>query len=281
MVIIFDGKKRQKEILNSIKPKIEKLKENNIIPKLSIINVGKNPSSLVYIRNKINLLKELNLLYDLYNFEENVNEETIIKLINKLNEDKKVNGILVQLPLPSHLNTYRIINSIDPIKDVDGLTNYNLGRLMDKDEMLAPCTPKAIIDILESSNVNVEGKDVVIINNSIVVGKPLSIMLTNRFATVSICHIKTKNIKVYTEKAEILITATGVPKLIKKEHVKEGAIVIDAGIAKLNGKIVGDVEFEEVSKICSFITPVPGGVGPMTIAMLIFNLIRCCELQLS
>jgi 5,10-methylene-tetrahydrofolate dehydrogenase/Methenyl tetrahydrofolate cyclohydrolase len=216
MVVIFNGKKRQKEKLEILKSDIEKLKANNIIPKLAIINVSKNPSSLIYIRNKINILKELNLLYEIFNLEENVNEETIIKLINKLNEDKNVNGILIQLPLPPHLDTYKIINSINPIKDVDGLTSYNLGKLMAKDETLAPCTPKAIIDILESSNIKVEGSDIVIVNNSIVVGKPLSIMLTNRFATVSICHIKTKDLKSYTKNADIVITATGVPKLIKK-----------------------------------------------------------------
>jgi len=280
MTIIFDGRKRKEEILKELIPRISKLKER-IIPCLAIINVGKNPSSLVYIRNKINALKELNLNYKLFNFEENVKKEELINLIKNLNTDNTIHGIIVQLPLPKHLNVYEIVNHIDPIKDVDGITNYNLGRLMHGDESLAPCTPKGIIDILEKSSINVEGKNVVIINNSIIIGKPLSIMLTNRFATVSICHIKTQDFSLFTKEADIIITATGVPKLLKREHVSKGSIVIDAGISKINDKIVGDADFENLLDLCYLITPVPGGVGPMTIAMLISNLIKCCELILE
>lgn len=281
MVIIFDGKRRKEEILNSLKPRINKIKSEGIIPCLSIINIGKNPSSLIYIRNKINAIKELQLNYKLFNLNEEITNEEIIKLIEKLNKEKETHGIIVQLPLPKHLNVYKIVNAIDPFKDVDGLTNYNLGKLMHKDETLAACTPKGIIDILEISNINIEGKDIVIINNSIIVGKPLFIMLTNRFASVSVCHIKTKDLNKYTKNAEIIITATGVPKLLKKENVRENSIIIDAGISRINKRIVGDVDFKNVKDICYLITPVPGGVGPMTIAMLIKNLIICCEKQIN
>ncbi|MDT7891853.1 MAG: bifunctional 5,10-methylenetetrahydrofolate dehydrogenase/5,10-methenyltetrahydrofolate cyclohydrolase [Thermoproteota archaeon] len=279
MVIIFDGNKRKEEILNSLKPRIEKIRRKGINPKLSIVNVGKNPASLSYIKMKIQALKKLNLEYELYDFEK-IEEKDLIELIKELNE-KDTNGILIQMPLPSYLNAKKILNEIEPIKDVDCLTEENLGKLMYNDETIAPCTPKGIIDILESEKIELEGKEVVIVNNSILIGKPLSIMLTNRFATVTLCHVKTKDLKAHTSKADILITATGVPKLIKKEHIKKGVVLIDAGFTKINEKPVGDVDFEEVKDLCSLITPTPGGVGPMTVAMLVKNLITCTELQLG
>jgi methylenetetrahydrofolate dehydrogenase (NADP+)/methenyltetrahydrofolate cyclohydrolase len=279
MVIIFDGNKRKEEILNSLKPRIEKIRREGINPKLSIVNVGKNPASLSYIKMKIQALKKLNLEYELYDFEK-IEEKDLIELIKELNE-KDTNGILIQMPLPSYLNAKKILNEIEPIKDVDCLTEENLGKLMYNDETIAPCTPKGIIDILESEKIELEGKEVVIVNNSILIGKPLSIMLTNRFATVTLCHVKTKDLKAHTSKADILITATGVPKLIKKEHIKKGVVLIDAGFTKINEKPVGDVDFEEVKDLCSLITPTPGGVGPMTVAMLVKNLITCTELQLG
>jgi methylenetetrahydrofolate dehydrogenase (NADP+)/methenyltetrahydrofolate cyclohydrolase len=279
MVIIFDGNKRKEEILNSLKPRIEKIRRKGINPKLSIVNVGKNPASLSYIKMKIQALKKLNLEYELYDFEK-IEEKDLIELIKELNE-KDTNGILIQMPLPSYLNAKKILNEIEPTKDVDCLTEENLGKLMYNDETIAPCTPKGIIDILESEKIELEGKEVVIVNNSILIGKPLSIMLTNRFATVTLCHVKTKDLKEHTSKADILITATGVPKLIKKEHIKKGVVLIDAGFTKINEKPVGDVDFEEVKDLCSLITPTPGGVGPMTVAMLVKNLITCTELQLG
>jgi methylenetetrahydrofolate dehydrogenase (NADP+)/methenyltetrahydrofolate cyclohydrolase len=279
MVIIFDGNKRKEEILNSLKPRIEKIRREGINPKLSIVNVGKNPASLSYIKMKIQALKKLNLEYELYDFEK-IEEKDLIELIKELNE-KDTNGILIQMPLPSYLNAKKILNEIEPIKDVDCLTEENLGKLMYNDETIAPCTPKGIIDILESEKIELEGKEVIIVNNSILIGKPLSIMLTNRFATVTLCHVKTKDLKAHTSKADILITATGVPKLIKKEHIKKGVVLIDAGFTKINEKPVGDVDFEEVKDLCSLITPTPGGVGPMTVAMLVKNLITCTELQLG
>ncbi len=281
MVIVFDGNKRKKEILESLKNDIEKIRKMNVNPKLAIINVGSNPASLSYIKMKISALKELKLAYEYYSFDENIEEKELLKKINELNDRKDVNGIIVQLPLPPHLRTQVILNAIDPIKDVDALNEINLGKLMYKKEILTPCTPKGIIDILEYSGIDVEGKNVVIINNSILIGKPLSILLTNRFATVTMCHVKTKDLSYYTKRAEIIITATGVPNLIRKEHISENVVLIDAGFSKINDKITGDVEFEEVKDSCYLITPTPGGVGPMTVAMLIKNLITCTEIQLG
>lgn len=280
MVIVFDGKKRQKQILNSLKKDVEELKRKYVIPRLAIIDATNNEASKIFIRQKINALKKLNLEYELYNANE-ADENYLIELIKNLNENEKVNGILVQLPLPQKFNTERIINKIDPLKDVDGLTSKNLGELMQGIEEIVPCTPKAIVDILETNKIDLEGKDVTIVNNSIVVGKPLAIMLTRRFATVSICHVKTKNLEEYTKNSEILITATGVANLIKENMVKENAIVIDAGISRINNEVKGDVEFEKVKEKCKLITPVPGGVGPVTVAMVVSNLISCSKKQLK
>ena len=280
MVIVFDGRKRQEEILNSLKNDIDYLKRRNVIPNLAIIDATNNESSKIFIKQKINALKKLSLSYELYNANE-VDEKNLIELIKNLNENERVNGILVQLPLPPKFNTERIINQIDPLKDVDGLTSYNLGNLMHGKEEIAACTPKAIIDILECNKIDVEGKEVTIVNNSIVVGKPLAMMLTRRFATVSICHVKTRNLEEYTKKSEILITATGVAYLIKNEMVKDEAIVIDAGISRVNNMVKGDVDFENVKNKCKLITPVPGGVGPVTVAMVVKNLINCCKSQLK
>jgi methylenetetrahydrofolate dehydrogenase (NADP+)/methenyltetrahydrofolate cyclohydrolase len=280
MVIVFDGRKRQEEILNSLKNDIDYLKRRNVIPNLAIIDATNNESSKIFIKQKINALKKLSLSYELYNANE-ADEKNLIELIKNLNENERVHGILIQLPLPPKFNTERIINQIDPLKDVDGLTSYNLGNLMHGKEEIAACTPKAIIDILECNKIDVEGKEVTIVNNSIVVGKPLAMMLTRRFATVSICHVKTRNLEEYTKKSEILITATGVANLIKNEMVKDEAIVIDAGISRVNNMVKGDVDFENVKNKCKLITPVPGGVGPVTVAMVVKNLINCCKLQLK
>jgi len=278
VVIVFDGNKRKEEILLKLRPRIDLLFSRKIKPKLAIINVGNNPASLSYIKMKIQTLKKLNLEYEFFNFE-NIEENQLIELIKQLNEDDKINGILIQMPLPKNINASKVLNAIYEIKDVDCLTEKNLGKLMYNDEKIAPCTPKGIIDILESSKIEIEGKNVVIVNNSILIGKPLSMMLTNRFATVTLCHIKTKNLIEHTRNADILITATGVPNLIRSEHVKEGVVLIDAGFSKINDKPVGDVDFENVKEKCYLITPTPGGVGPMTVAMLINNLITCTELQ--
>jgi methylenetetrahydrofolate dehydrogenase (NADP+)/methenyltetrahydrofolate cyclohydrolase len=239
--------------------------------------VGENPSSRIYIENKQKACEKLGIASNLYEFPESMKEEKLEALIKQLNDDKRVHGIIVQLPLPKHIDEKKILNMISPKKDVDGLNAVNIGNLLLGDETIAPCTPKGIIRMLEKMKIQVEKRNVVIVNNSIVVGKPLAMMLTNRFATVTLCHVKTKFLKEHTKKAEILITATGVPNLIKKDMVREGAVVIDAGICYREGKVYGDVDFENVKSIASFITPVPGGVGPMTVAMVLENTLILAE----
>ena len=277
MVVVIDGKRIAKEIREELKKRVEKLKEKNIKPTLAIILVGDNPASILYITNKQKAAREVGIECIIHKFSEEAEEEEVLGLIQRLNEDEKIHGIIVQLPLPKHLNEQIILDSISPEKDVDGLTPFNAGNLSLGNERIAPCTPKGIIKLLEKMKIEVEGKNVVIVNNSNVVGKPLALMLTNRFATVTLCHVKTKDLKEHTKKADILITATGVPCLIKADMVKEGAVVIDAGIKYSEKRIEGDVDFENVKKKVSYITPVPGGVGPMTVAMVLENTLILAE----
>lgn len=279
MVIIYDGNKRKREILDSLRPSVHSLLREGIRPTLAIINVGMNLASLSFIRQKILALKSMGFDYEYYDFKSTAEEDEIIRLITELNRATNVNGILVQLPLPPHLNPRRILNKIYFVKDVDGLSEKNLGKLMHGDELIPPCAPSAVLDAIENAGVKLEGKNVVIISNSILIGKPLAMMLTNRYATVTLCHVKTKDLIEHTKRADILITATGVPKLIKKEFIKEKAIVIDVGFTKVNDEIYGDVNFEDIKDKCSFITPTPGGIGPVTVAMVIKNLITCTMIQ--
>lgn len=262
MTIIMDGKKLSEEIINSLKDKVKNLG-------LAVILVGNNPASIIYVNMKEKKMKELEIYFEKHHLDENVDETEIINLINQLNNNDKITGILVQLPLPKKFDKEKILDSISPKKDVDCLTSYNLGKLL-KGNDFAPCTPKGIIRLLDEYNINVEGKNIVIINNSNLIGKPLAMMLTNKNATVTICHEKTKNIKEYTLNADIIITATGKHGLITKDMINQ-PIIIDAGISKVNDKIVGDCL--DVKEKSTYITPVPGGVGPMTIAMLIENLL--------
>jgi methylenetetrahydrofolate dehydrogenase (NADP+)/methenyltetrahydrofolate cyclohydrolase len=275
--IIIDGKKISGEIIERLKPRIQKLKKKNINPTLAIILVGNNPSSKIYVTNKQKVCEKTGIGSNLYEFPESMKEEKLISLIQQLNNDKKIHGIIVQLPLPSHIDEKKILSLVSSDKDVDGLNPVNLGNLLIGNEFLVPCTPKGIIKMLEKMKIPVEKKNVVIVNNSNVVGKPLAMMLTNRFATVTLCHVKTKFLSQYTKKAEILITATGVPNLIKKDMVKEGIVIVDAGICYKDDKVCGDVDFENVKDIASYITPVPGGVGPMTVAMVLENTLILAE----
>ncbi len=275
--IIIDGKKISGEIIERLKPRIQKLKKKNINPTLAIILVGNNPSSKIYVTNKQKACEKTGIGSNLYEFPDSMKEEKLTSLIQQLNNDKKIHGIIVQLPLPSHIDEKKILSLVSFDKDVDGLNPVNLGNLLIGNEFLVPCTPKGIIKMLEKMKIPVEKKNVVIVNNSNVVGKPLAMMLTNRFATVTICHVKTKFLSQYTKKAEILITATGVPNLIKKDMVKEGVVIVDAGICYKDDKVCGDVDFENVKNIASYITPVPGGVGPMTVAMVLENTLILAE----
>jgi len=277
MVVIIDGKKMAEEIKEELKSRVKKLSNRKIIPTLAIVMVGQNPASKIFTRNKQEASEEIGMNSTLYEYQENMKEEKLIELIQKLNKDKKIHGIIVQLPLPKHIDEKKVLNTISPDKDVDGLNPVNVGNLLLGNESIVPCTPKGIIRMLEKMKIPVEKKNVVIVNNSNVVGKPLAVMLTNRFATVTLCHVKTKYLSQHTKKAEILITATGVANLIKKEMVKEKTVVIDGGISYKQDKVCGDVDFENVKDIASYITPVPGGIGPMTVAMVLENTLILTE----
>lgn len=276
---IIDGAKLAKKILKDLKPKVKKLN-----PKLVIVQVGNDAASNSYIRKKMESCKEVGMRCEHMHFKKSTFKE-LIKVIHKLNEDDDVTGYIIQLPLPGALqeNEPQLFREIDPYKDVDGFTAYNLGKmfLSTEFEHLPPATPAGIVEILKSEKIDVEGKCVVIVGHSNIVGKPLGTMLLNRNATVIQCHKFTEDLAHYTKQADILITAVGKAKLIKANMVKSGVIVIDVGMNRSDGKLVGDVDFEPVKKIASAITPVPGGVGPMTVASLIRNCVRAKERQLQ
>lgn len=273
---IIDGKLMSKKIREELK---EKLSKENITPSLAVIKVGNNKASEIYVRNKEKACKEVGINFIGINFPEEISEDTVINEIERLNNDISVNGILVQLPLPSSFDSGYIINKIDPVKDVDGLTYTNVGNLALENECLVSCTPLGVIELLKMHNVDLKGKNACIVGRSNLVGKPLIQLLLQNDATVSVCHSKSKDIKEYTRRADILIVAVGHPNLITKDMVKEGAIVIDVGINKGENTLCGDVDFESVSKKASLITPVPGGVGPMTIASLLKNVVKAYEIQ--
>ena len=270
MAVIIDGKKCAEEILDNLKDKISKLEKK---PSLAVILANDNPSSKIYVDNKEKVSMELGIKSSVYRFDKSITQGELIKLIHELNADKNINGILVQLPLFEHLNSQEIIELINPKKDVDGFHPINVGRLNCGLEPYAICcTPKGIIKLLKKYKINLVGKNVVVIGRSNIVGKPTATLLTNENATVTLAHSKTKKLKEITKNADIIVSATGHPKLIKADMVKKGAVVIDVGITKqINGKLAGDVDFEKVKNVASYITPVPKGVGPMTIACLMEN----------
>ena len=266
---LLNGKKVRKEILTKLKTQVEKLPRKL---GLCVIQVGNDPASCVYIRQKEKMAEQLNYNFRHLKFKENISEKELLNKIEELNKDDLIDGILVQMPLPKHLNPRVIENAIDPLKDVDGLTDINTGKLFHNVDSLIPCTPKGIIDLLAYYQIPLEGKNVVIIGRSDLVGKPLEGLMTNRNATVTLCHSKTKNLQAITKTADILVVAVGKPHLITKEYIKDGTIIIDVGINRLeDGTLCGDVLFEDVKEKASAITPVPGGVGPMTIAELAQN----------
>lgn len=282
MAEIIDGKKIAEEIEKNIKAELDALeKKYSKRPCLAVILVGENAASKIYVQKKEEACDAVGVLFKKIELPEATTEQELIEIIRELNNDNKIHGILVQLPLPTHIDSRKIINTISPTKDVDGLTAENMGSLLLNNEKILPCTPLGIITMLKKIGVGVEGRNVVIVNHSKIVGRPLAAMLLNRNATPTICHIKTKDLKSQTLDADILVTATGVPGLIKADMVKNGAVVIDGGIKKVGEKVVGDVEFESVSKKASYITPVPGGVGPMTVAMVLVNLVELFKEQIK
>ena len=270
MAIIIDGKKVAKELLENLKTKVQQSEKK---PALAVILANDNVSSKIYVSNKEKQSLALGYKSSVYIFDKSVTQGQLIKLIHELNEDEQINGILVQLPLFDHLDANQIIELINPKKDVDGFHPINVGKLNCGLKPYATCcTPKGIIKLLKAYNIELEGKNAVVIGRSNIVGKPIATLLTNENATVTLAHSKTKDLKSITKNADIIVSATGIPKLIKADMVKKGAVVIDVGITRqLNKTLVGDVDFEKVQKKASYITPVPGGVGPMTIACLMEN----------
>ena len=272
---IIDGKMVASQIKENIIAEIKSLKQKTgKIPGLAVVLVGDDPASAVYVRNKNKTCKNMGF----QSFENilpgNTKESTLLGLINELNKDERVSGILVQLPLPSHISSYKILEAINPQKDVDGFHLENIGRLVTGNATFKPCTPEGIIQLLDHYKVDVEGKNAVVLGRSNIVGKPISLLLLERNATVTICHSRTKNLSAITKLADILIAAIGKPNFVTADMVKDDVVIIDVGINRVNDKLIGDVDYQSVSKKASLITPVPGGVGPMTIAVLMANTLQ-------
>lgn len=270
---ILDGKKIREEILEDLK---EKVKDLNLT--LAVIQIGEDPASSIYIGQKEKMCNNLGINFKHYNLKDDVNNDEVISLINKLNNDETT-GILLQLPIPKHLDEQKILNTINYKKDVDGLTNANVANLVLNERGLIPCTPKGVMTILKHYNINLNGKKVVIIGRSNLVGKPLFNLMLNENATVTLCHSKTKDLKEYTLNADIVVAAVGKPKFVTEDMIREGAIVVDVGISRVDGKVVGDVDYDNIKDKASYITPVPGGVGPMTIASLAENIYEAYLIQ--
>lgn len=278
MYQIIDGKKISQEIKDELKEKVAKMVEEGKKIALAVIQVGNDPASSVYVRNKKNACAYIGIESLSYELPEETTEAELVALVEKLNEDDKVNGILVQLPLPKHIDEEKIIQTISPAKDVDGFHMQNVGALCVGSKGFVSCTPLGIIELLKRSGIEIAGKNCVVIGRSNIVGKPMGLLLLRENGTVTICHSKTKNIKEIAKQADILVVAIGKPKFVDETYVKEGAVVIDVGIHRnAENKLCGDVDFEKVAPHTSAITPVPGGVGPMTIAMLMNNCVSSVE----
>ncbi|NLM33268.1 MAG: bifunctional 5,10-methylenetetrahydrofolate dehydrogenase/5,10-methenyltetrahydrofolate cyclohydrolase [Acholeplasmataceae bacterium] len=274
--MLLDGKMLSNKIKNELKAEFAKLDPK---PKLVVILVGDDPASKLYIQSKQKACEEVGVISETILLDSTITEEQLVLEIERLNNDPTVHGILVQLPLPKHLNETLIINTISDKKDVDGFHIYNKGRLINNLETIVPATPLGVLTLLKEYNIEIKGKHAVVIGRSNIVGRPMAALLLNHDATVTICHRYTENLKQYTLMADIIVCAVGKPNLITADMVKEGAVIIDVGINRLGKKVVGDVDFENVKDKASAITPVPGGVGPMTIAMLLSNLLKCYQNQ--
>lgn len=282
MAEIIDGKLLAKKIRDNLKKEVELLKKQNIYPRLAVIMVGGNPASKIYVKNKSKACDEIGIEYEEYLLDPDITNEKLLGLIDKLNNKKDVHGILLQSPIPKHLDIVKAFENIDVNKDVDGFNPINVGKLNIGQDCFISCTPHGVIRMLEEYSVPIEGKEAVIIGRSNIVGKPLIQCLLAKNATVTVCHSKTQNLKEISKRADILIAALGKAKFITEDMVKEGATVIDVGINRTEeGKLVGDVDFENVKNKVSYITPVPGGVGPMTIAMLMENVVKAAKKQIK
>lgn len=277
---LIDGKIISAQIKEELKEQVAHLKDNGQVPCLAVIQVGEDPASCVYVRNKKNACEYIGIKSLAYELEESTTQEELLQLIDKLNNDIEVNGILVQLPLPKHIDEEIILNRISPFKDVDGFHPMNVGALSIGKKGFVSCTPAGVIELLKRSNIEIEGKECVVLGRSNIVGKPMSMLLLRENGTVTVCHSRTVNLQEVTKRADILVVAIGKPKFITKEYVKKGATVIDVGIHRNEyNKLCGDVDFEDVKDIVGAITPVPGGVGPMTIAMLMKNCVEAIDIN--
>ena len=277
---IIDGKKVSDEVKAQVAKETELLKSKGIVPGLAVVIVGDDPASRVYVNNKKKACELVGFKSEEYALPAQTTQQELLNLVETLNDKKDINGILVQLPLPEHLDEKQIIEAINPIKDVDAFNAVNVGKIMIGDYDFLPCTPAGVMEMLSYYNIPVSGKNCVVIGRSNIVGKPMAMLLLHQNGTVTICHSKTRNLKEICAGADILVAAVGIPKFVKADMVKEGAVVIDVGMDRDEiGKLCGDVDFDDVKEKTSYITPVPGGVGPMTIATLMKNTLKACKLQ--
>ena len=280
-MVLLDGKILSAKIKEEVKVEVTKIvKEKNITPGLAVILVGNDAASATYVASKAKACKDAGIYSVVHEMPESITQEELLETINMMNNNPKLDGILVQLPLPKHIDTTTVLEAINPLKDVDGFHPYNVGRMVSNLDSFLSATPFGVMRMFEEHNIELSGKDVVVIGSSDIVGKPMASLLINKKATVTVCNSRTKDLKAHTSKADIVIIAVGVPYLLKEDMVKDGAVVIDVGINRLDtGKLVGDADFEGLKNKCSFLTPVPGGVGPMTIAMLLKNTIKASKLR--
>jgi len=276
---LIDGKSLAQKVQGKVAKEVETLKQvKNIVPGLAVLLIGDDPASHAYVNMKAKACEKVGFYSITHNMPDTISQDEIIATIEMMNANPRIDGILVQLPLPKHIDTDKILEVIDPQKDVDGFHAYNVGRLVTGLESFVACTPLGVMKMFEEYQIDLEGKDVCVVGASNIVGKPMASLLLNANATVTTTHIFTRDLKAHTLRADIIVVGVGVPGLIKEDMVKEGAIVIDIGINRLeNGSLVGDVDFEHVAPKCSYITPVPGGVGPMTIAMLLSNTLKSAK----
>ena len=280
-MVLLDGKILSAKIKEEVKVEVTKIvKEKNITPGLAVILVGNDAASATYVASKAKACKDAGIYSVVHEMPESITQEELLETINMMNNNPKLDGILVQLPLPKHIDTTTVLEAINPLKDVDGFHPYNVGRMVSNLDSFLPATPFGVMRMFEEHNIELSGKDVVVIGSSDIVGKPMASLLINKKATVTVCNSRTKDLKAHTSKADIVIIAVGVPYLLKEDMVKDGAVVIDVGINRLDtGKLVGDADFEGLKNKCSHLTPVPGGVGPMKNAMLLKNTIKATNLR--
>ena len=276
---ILDGKAFANELGQNLKEKVKNLKEEGITPHFCVINIGDDPASKIYVRTKKRRAEKMGIIQDIYQMPADTEQAEALALIDKLNADPTINGVMVQLPAPKQIDADELLERIDPNKDVDGLTPANIGRLWMEDHFIEPATAEGIIALLKHYQIKLDGKNVVVVGRSNIVGKPLAALMLEQNATVTICHLHTQNLGEITKKADIVVSATGQAFLITADMVKDGAVVVDVGMNHVNGKLVGDVDFDNVKEKASYITPVPGGVGPLTVQFLMEAVVKLTRRQ--